>query len=124
LTTQVVMLTGSNRLLGPNAAEAAELALRALSLTADEARLLSDAYETDRDPRYLDNCAVVQGALDASRRSLPAGWFEQAFKDCSWAYEAKTLDAVADAIVSVLVRDVAPKECTALSRPWGQVRRD
>lgn len=111
-------------LRGPYASNAMDLLRVAYGLTMDEARRLSKAWEQDDNPAYLSLCALVEEALVNSGRKVPSGWLEDYFADLTWTSTTKALDAIADAVMVVLVQDLIPQPIVqALIAPWLSIQK-
>jgi hypothetical protein len=109
-------------LRGPFVDRAAEIVSTALRMSARDAARLVELWDdpAQDQAQYLRDCAVVWDALEASNRLLPLGWYERVFRDVQWmAGVPRALDAVADAVSVVLVRDLVPENVVeTLLSPW------
>lgn len=108
-----------HELRGPNADEACHLLGKAVVLTLDQARQISELYEADNSRYYTDYCTEVWDALEHTERVLPLGWFEAIFADCEWVEQTKALHAIADAVMATLVRqEISLKAYQCLTSPF------
>jgi hypothetical protein len=117
------MGVSQNDLQGPFADQVSEVLATAMTMTEDEAILLSRLWETEEfdasEASYLDSCRTVQNALTATDRQLPLGWFEEMFVDAPWTHTTRALHAIADTVCAMLVRDsISDEVFESLTDPW------